>query len=592
MTRSQTRCLGACLDRMSMPVGGAMRIPLRTANPGPDAEPHPSLLRTVPPSLKGSRRRGLDGEGAAYSRTRHDDPGEPSRPERSDIVKLADGERLLSMPEITLVAIRQRLRAVGLDERFVAKLARVGERLDDPLRAPMRAWHARRLPEPAAVAARLFVLHDPVDRDDAERALGDLSPLVDGGLLEETSEGFVSRADLALAGELFVFGDRTASGDGVPPLNGVTAILARAAIPGRAVDASLDLGCGAGALALAFAAMSCRVVATDVNPRALSWARYNARFNGVLNVEVRHGDLFDPVRGERFDRIVSQPPFLARRVGIQASVFAHAGERGDELALRALAGAAAHLASGGRAVVLADWPLFDGDPLDARARAAVGDAPIDVLILQSPGKNLDEYCTSLAAAEHPELDGAFAAAACAQRDHFERVGLRGISQGLIVLEARRTEGTPKTTRSTLVSVRHSLDGPVTAQVLDRLVTAHALASGESRALFRACLRLPAGTRLVDQPGAHGAPAAVIVQLPATRPEWPFALEPAAAAALRAMDQAPTVLEATRGTSHRDGISFERAAEVLEAVARDALRRGALDVVDLESASPPKGDGPY
>ncbi len=500
---------------------------------------------------------------------------------------LVDAERVASMPDRTLVAVRESLRAAGLDERFLAKLARVGERLDDPLRAPMRAWHARRLPEPAAVAARLFVLHDPVDRHDAERVFGDLAPLVDGGLLEETSEGFASPVHLALAGELFVFGDRTAVGDAVPPLNGVTALLARAAIPSRRVDTALDLGCGAGALAIVFAMTSRRVVATDVNSRALLWARHNTRFNGVTNVEVRKGDLFDPVRGERFDRIVSQPPFLACRAGTMPSVFAHAGERGDELALRALAGAAIHLAPGGRAVVLADWPLFDGDLLDVRARAAVGDEPIDVFILQSPGKNLDEYCTSLAAAEHPGLGAAFAAAACAQRDHFERTGLRGISQALVVLETTRTAAT--TARSTLVPVRHGLDAPISAEVVDRVVAVQRLASGGSRPLLDACLRLPAGTRLIDQPDAHGAPAAVIVQVPQTRPEWPFAIEPSAAVALREIDRAPTVLEAARGTAHREGVSLERAAEILEVVAREALRRGALDVMDAEAVSSRAGD---
>src|SRR5580704_10658323 len=77
---------------------------------------------------------------------------------RASAVELVDVEGLLAMPEGVLARLREALRAAGLDERFVAKLARVGERLDDPLRAPMRVWHARRLPEPAAVAARLLLL--------------------------------------------------------------------------------------------------------------------------------------------------------------------------------------------------------------------------------------------------------------------------------------------------------------------------------------------------------------------------------------------------------------------------------------------------
>lgn len=486
-------------------------------------------------------------------------------------VELADVERLLTMPEGVVVALRDALRAAGLDERFVAKMARVGERLDDPMRAPMRAWHARRLPEDAAIAARLLLLHDPVSRGDATRALGDLTPLAVAGLVEALEDVVTSRAHLALAGPLFIFGDRSASADAIPPLNAVTAVLALAAIPRRPIGLALDLGCGAGALALALSGIARKVVATDISPRALSWTRFNARVNGVATVDPRLGDLFEPVGSDLFDLVVSQPPFVARRPDVQGSAFVHGGERGDELTLRAIAGAASHLAPGGRGVVLADWPLLDGDPLDERVRVALGGVGADALVLQSPAKNLDEYCTSVAAAEHPRLDAAFARAACAQRDHFERVGVRGVAQALVVLEA------PGAGRVDLVAVRHGHDAPLTSEILDRVVLAHGLASGAERALLDARLRMAPGTRLVEQPSAHGAGAAVIVQLPATRPEWPFVLEPEAALALRGIDEAPSVLEAARAAAGRGGESVGAAVVRVVAVAREGLRRGALEV---------------
>jgi SAM-dependent methyltransferase len=491
-------------------------------------------------------------------------------------VELADAERLLTMPEAHAVALGATLRAIGLDERFVARIARVGERLDDPLRAPMRAWHARRLPEPAAVATRLFVLHDPVTQTEAERTLGDPAPLRASGLLQGAGDRVTSLAHLALAGGLFIFGDRVASGDAVPPLNAVTAALARAALPRAALDSVLDLGCGAGALALALASAGRRVVATDVNPRALSWARFNARLNATRGIDFRLGHLFDPVGDARFDRVVSQPPFVARRPGTVASAFAHGGDRGDELALQVVAGAASHLSPAGRALVLADWPLFDGESLDVRVHAALGDAGVDALVLQSPGKNLDEYCTSIAAAEHPGLDEAFARAVCEQRDHFERLGVHGIAQALVVLQASGAR------RSALVAVRHGHDAPLASTGVDRIVAAHALAWSPESARLGARLRMPSGTRLVEQPGAHGAGPAVIVQLPPSQPEWPFALEPGAALELRAIDEAPTVLDAARLAARRDGVPVEEAARRLARVAADALRRGALEVATLDA----------
>jgi precorrin-6B methylase 2 len=485
-------------------------------------------------------------------------------------VDLADTERLLSAPDRALVAFREALRAAAFDERFLARLARVGERLDDPLRAPIRVWRARRLTEPAATIARLLVLHDPMGRDEAARALGDLAPLLDCGLIEEADGGLVSRMHLALAGELYVLGDRGADDAAVPPLNGVTGALARAAIPRRPVGGALDLGCGAGALSLALARTARRVVATDVDLRALSMTRLNARLNGVGNIELRHGDLFEAVGTEPFDRIVSQPPFVARPEGAETSAYMHGGRRGDEIPLRAIAAVASHLRAGGRAVFLADWPLYEGDALDARVRAATGDAPLDVLVLQSPNKDLDEYCTQLAAAKHARLDGAFERAIHAQRDHMERLGLRGVSLAFVVLEP--SLGPPQTS---LVSVRHIQDVPVTVEAIDRILAARALCSGEAGPLLEARLRMPEGTRLVEQPGTHATTATVIVQLPAGRPEWPMVIEARAAWVLRKIDEAPTVRDAALSLARDERVAVEDAVALVERVARGGLLRGAL-----------------
>ena len=53
-----------------------------------------------------------------------------------------------------------------------------------------------------------------------------------------------------------------------------------------------------------------RVLAMDVNPRALDFARFNARLNGISNVEFIEGDLFGSLEGEKFDLVVSNPPFV------------------------------------------------------------------------------------------------------------------------------------------------------------------------------------------------------------------------------------------------------------------------------------------
>lgn len=74
----------------------------------------------------------------------------------------------------------------------------------------------------------------------------------------------------------------------------------------------LDLCTGSGAIAVsaAFYCPSARVVATDISPEALEVARYNAEKNKV-NVEFRLGDLLEPVKGEKFDWILTNPPYVS-----------------------------------------------------------------------------------------------------------------------------------------------------------------------------------------------------------------------------------------------------------------------------------------
>lgn len=79
--------------------------------------------------------------------------------------------------------------------------------------------------------------------------------------------------------------------------------------PARAAD--LGTGSGAIALALSYERPAWRVLATDVSTAALEVARANAAALGLARVEFRHGSWFAPLAAERYDLIVSNPPYVA-----------------------------------------------------------------------------------------------------------------------------------------------------------------------------------------------------------------------------------------------------------------------------------------
>jgi methylase of polypeptide subunit release factors len=176
-----------------------------------------------------------------------------------------------------------------------------------------------------------------------------------------------ARYRLDFVEHLYLFSDWPSTAHDVVLAPGETAsILYRAARQLGHSGTTLDLGCGSGVLALLLSAQSDRVIATDLNPRAIELTQLNAQLNGILNAEFRQGSLFDPVAAERFDLIVSQPPYIPHPPDTPETLFLHGGLRGDELARELIALIAGHLTPQGCAVIFSDWPLRAGEHVPDR----------------------------------------------------------------------------------------------------------------------------------------------------------------------------------------------------------------------------------
>jgi hypothetical protein len=207
--------------------------------------------------------------------------------------------------------------------------------------------------------AKLFVLGLPVEVGAAPATLApvDVERLVALGLARLDGGTVVPTVRVVPHGDYYVASDRqtdTAAKprDFVPGIQAPSVMLAKLAVR-RRVRAALDLGTGCGIQALLAAKHCERVLATDVNERALEFAEFNARLNGLSGIEFRQGDGFDPVSDERFDLIVSNPPYVVSPD--LEFLYRDNPLAGDELCRRLVEETPAFLNEGGFAHLLVSW---------------------------------------------------------------------------------------------------------------------------------------------------------------------------------------------------------------------------------------------
>ncbi len=110
----------------------------------------------------------------------------------------------------------------------------------------------------------------------------------------------------------------------------------------------LELGVGSGVVSILCAKKNAQVIAVDISEKAVINTIINAYLHNV-KVNVKLGNLFAPVFGERFDVILANLPYLPKISEIHDDAI-FAGQKGNEIIIRSLYFLPFHLKRGGRAL--------------------------------------------------------------------------------------------------------------------------------------------------------------------------------------------------------------------------------------------------
>lgn len=276
---------------------------------------------------------------------------------------------------------------------------------DDPLPARM---HLEGETDQLALQIRLFLLAEALTGAQIETALPTLgrSGASAAGLIHAIAEHWQATVTISAHQGLLVASDwlaamrqegRQLGAEHVLGVGGASQTL-RNLLPNVQDQMVLDLGTGCGIQALTLAAGGANgVVATDISQRACQFAEFNAALNPASTpIEVRCGDLFTPVRGQTFDLVVSNPPFVitpqrAYEAGLPHFEYRDANVQagGDALIWQLLEQLPAVLHREGVAVMLANWEL---DALGQPQQLRCPDE-LDLLLVKREVQDPAQYAT-------------------------------------------------------------------------------------------------------------------------------------------------------------------------------------------------------
>ncbi|CQD04814.1 transferase [Mycolicibacterium conceptionense] len=242
--------------------------------------------------------------------------------------------------------------------------------------------------------------------------------------------------------------------DHVLGIGGASVSLARA-VTRNPVGRALDLGTGCGIQALHLNAHCDEIVATDTNERALALAAMTARLGG-MSWDLRGGSLFEPVAGERFDLIVSNPPFVVGS-GARDYIYRDSGLAGDTLCQSLIEQIGDHLLPGGTAHIMANWIVRAGSDWRERVSGWLAGTGLHAWVVQRELADPVSYVSLWLADAGEDLERQ------AQRggqwlDWFVDQGIAGVGMGMISLRVPRDGEAPEQILEEITGADEALTG--------------------------------------------------------------------------------------------------------------------------------------
>jgi hypothetical protein len=265
-----------------------------------------------------------------------------------------------------------------------------------------------------------------------------------------------------------------------------------------------------------------RVVAVDREPRALAFGRRNAAMNGVAEeVTWLRGDLYDPVPpDERFDLILANPPFVpSPDAGAGRVAFRDAGERGEDVLARLLAGVPARLGRDGTAAVVSVFAEAEDEPFRARLEAWLPrGTDFGALLVRLGSDEPAEYALSQTRRAFDDGFEELLARHARWLGSIRRAKIRRLSGGVLALRARSGPTPPWFKAIDAPWPQRPLGGDELERAFGACETAHAIVFADE--LLDRPARTPADLVLTDELERVGAAPAA----PAPEPETPAGSE--------------------------------------------------------------------